>query len=134
MFIWILSISTAPEKKPPPPTFSKPLTIDFDGSSAKFGCQIASEAEVKVVWYVYKWDKKYEKYEWNSCFRMRNGEEIKKSSKYEISSTEEHFYTLTVMDVDAATDAGDYVLVASTAGGNLKCTATLDIERKERPL
>ncbi|ELT96028.1 hypothetical protein CAPTEDRAFT_227990 [Capitella teleta] len=105
----------APEKKPPPPTFEKPLSIDFDGSSANFSCKIASEADVTVVW-------------------MRNEEEIKESGKYKISSADAGVYTLTVCDVDAATDAGDYVLVASSSGGKLKCTATLDIEPpEERP-
>jgi hypothetical protein len=46
-----------------------------------------------------------------------------------MTSADDGVYTLTVADVDAAKDAGDYVLTCSSEGGNLKCTATLDIER-----
>lgn len=62
-------------------------------------------------------------------WRLRNGEEISNSEKYQIS-TEEGVCCLTVNNVDAASDKGDYVLNISSKGGNLKCTATLDIERE----
>ena len=62
--------------------------------------------------------------------RMRNGVEIQDSDKYKLTAADDGTYSLTVLNVDPATDAGDYLLQVSSPGGNLKCTATLDIERE----
>ena len=60
-------------------------------------------------------------------YRTRNGTELQTSDKYKLSQ-ENGLYRLTVLDVDPKMDAGDYLLSVSSPGGNLKCTATLDIK------
>ena len=59
---------------------------------------------------------------------MRNGVEIQDSDKYKLTAADDGTYSLIVLNIDPATDAGDYLLQVSSPGGNLKCTATLDIE------
>jgi hypothetical protein len=60
--------------------------------------------------------------------RSRNDKVIESSEKYSIKSTAEGVHSLTVLDIDAASDAGDYLFVAKNAGGSLKCTASLSVQ------
>ena len=50
------------------------------------------------------------------------------SDKYHIASGEGGEFSLTVLNLDPATDGGDYQMVATNPRGTLKCTATLSVQ------
>ena len=45
-------MSTEPEARAPAPTFVKPVQISFDGSSAKFECQLNMTEDTVLTWSV----------------------------------------------------------------------------------
>jgi len=93
---------------PPGPKFKTPLQISFEETSAKFECQLMSSEGVTAEW-------------------SRAGKTLIHSDKYSVEESN-GVYSLTVLDLDPASDGGDYLFVAKTAGGTLKCTATLQIQ------